>query len=107
MSDLISRQAAIDAIREDMYADRDYMSGLIFEGIEAVLNSLPSAQPEQSVTNCHEKRGAWLHRWSGDRSTWLEQKCSECGVIFEDEPNDFNFCPVCGADMRGGDNAIH
>lgn len=46
MNDLISRQAAIDAIRKDMYADKDYMSAIICEGIENVLNNLPSAQPE-------------------------------------------------------------
>lgn len=46
MSDLISRKAAIDAIRKDMYADKDYMSAMICEGIEDVLNGLPSAQPE-------------------------------------------------------------
>ena len=46
MSDLISRQAAIDAIRKDMYADKDYMSGLICDGIEDVLKNLPSVQPE-------------------------------------------------------------
>ena len=46
MSDLISRQAAIKAIRKDMYADKDYMSAMICEGIEDVLNGLPSADPE-------------------------------------------------------------
>ena len=46
MADLIERQAAIDAIRKDMYADKDYMSGLICDGIEDVLKALPSAQPE-------------------------------------------------------------
>lgn len=32
----------------------------------------------------------------------LEQTCSECGLTFE-EPSgvDYNYCPNCGADMRG------
>lgn len=46
MSDLIDRQAAIDAIRKDMYADKDWMSACICDGIENVLNELPSAKPE-------------------------------------------------------------
>lgn len=36
---------AIDAIRKDMYADKDYMSAIICDGIENVLKALPSAQP--------------------------------------------------------------
>jgi hypothetical protein len=44
--DVISRAAAIDAIRKDMYADKDYMSAVICDGIESVLRGLPSAQPE-------------------------------------------------------------
>ena len=36
-------------------------------------------------------------------------KCSVCGGIFYDGDNDtfdrpYNFCPNCGADMRGGKN---
>lgn len=32
--------------------------------------------------------------------TW---KCSECGCVFEDdyEKPTYNYCPNCGADMRG------
>lgn len=47
MSDLISRTAAIEAIKKDMYADKDYMSAIICEGIENVLNNLPTAEPKR------------------------------------------------------------
>ena len=47
------------------------------------------------------KRGKWIHRWSGCGSVWLEQRCSECGLTLEEEPIDYNYCPKCGADMRG------
>lgn len=43
--------------------------------------------------------GKWIHKWSGDGSTWLEQRCSECGMVMEEEPIDYNFCPMCGARM--------
>lgn len=46
------------------------------------------------------RHGKWIHKWSGCGSVWLEQRCSECGVTFEEEPIDYNYCPNCGADMR-------
>lgn len=49
MIDLISRKAAIKAIRKDMYADKDYMSAMICEGIEDVLNGVPSAEPNEQI----------------------------------------------------------
>ena len=59
MNDLISRQMAIDAIRKDMYADKDYMSAMICDGIESVLRGLPSAQEweekmDEWCTDCKE-----------------------------------------------------
>ena len=30
-----------------------------------------------------------------------EWQCSECGCVFEEEEPTYNFCPNCGADMRG------
>lgn len=32
---------------------------------------------------------------------YYEWKCSECGCVFEDEEPTYNYCPNCGADMRG------
>ncbi len=79
--DLISRQAAIDALR---YAEL----GCELEAIEA----LPSAE---------RKKGEWirLDEYPDDESL----KCSECGVVLEDWTMGafFNYCPNCGADMRG------
>ena len=49
MSDLIERQAAIDALR-------DWYDGMIissFRGIEKVIKALPSAQPEDCDTCKH------------------------------------------------------
>lgn len=41
-----------------------------------------------------EKRGKWID--NGD----CEYLCSECGMSLLFEPH-YNFCPNCGADMRG------
>lgn len=85
--DLISRQAAINAIRKDV------MGGLNYESI---LKSLPSAEPER-------KKGKWIV------SILPKGKliyCSECefGKKIADKRT-YHFCPNCGAPMeRGNEN---
>lgn len=92
MDDLISRQAAIDLMKIALEDDwePDYATDRI--------NDLPSAQPER-------KNGEWIHKPDIylDEQTW---ECSECGepwIFIEGTPseNNANFCPNCGADMRG------
>lgn len=52
-------------------------------------------------------KGEWLEK-KLDNFRMLEAKCSECGWTGIEnydayiDPFDFNFCPNCGADMRGG-----
>lgn len=92
MNDLISRKAAIKAIRKDMYADKDFMSAMICEGIECMLNSVPSAEPP---------RGFWVTIERGEQGYSAgDFRCSICG-----EPNKCYtltaFCPNCGAKMEG------
>ena len=95
MSDLISRQAAIDIVNHVRFG----IQRMAFEIIGVKLLELPSVRPER-------KRGKWI---DGDVETgalniqYTEKICSICGwshslVI----PN--NFCPNCGADMRGEKN---
>lgn len=87
MADLISRQAAIDAIRKDMYADTDYMSDLICVGIADVLNKLPSADVQPV------RHGRW----------GKVNECSECGCQpwYERDIRFLHYCPNCGARMDG------
>lgn len=96
-SDCISRQAAIDALD-------------CINGVEEVLRSLPSAQPER-------KKGIWQEITEGDCSGYdptlagyddpvVGYVCSCCRYGYEKEMMGdtlFNFCPNCGADMRGGE----
>ena len=53
-------------------------------------SDLPSAQPGR-------KKGKWLDNYQ------YGYKCSECGAYLEIDCGDaeMNFCPNCGADMRG------
>lgn len=56
------------------------------------------------------KRGEWIDKgWKGDwqfetdgrGNCWHEYECSECG--FHSKGSKSNFCPHCGARMKGGD----
>ena len=90
MSDLISRQAVIDAL--ELGLENDYVDATEFL---TFIKQLPSAEPEQ-------KKGEWVY--DGIRGRFPACKCSICGHY---ENADWallqgaNFCSNCGAEMRG------
>ena len=91
MSDLISRQAAIDkAVPLNLFG-REVMMVSVSE-----LENLPSAQPER-------KKGKWIitktERGWNCAEYPTEVTCSNCNYI-EDYQKALDFCPNCGADMR-------
>ena len=80
---LIDADAVIDAIKKHACNTQR-----IFDAI----NALPSAQPER-------EKGAWIN---GGRII----RCSKCGTGYAAVKGmksalTYNFCPNCGADMRG------
>ena len=85
MDDLISRQAAIDALngeftvtgRKNAETIRDYISD-----VDKKLRELPSA----------ERHGRWIYLCGLDAF-----ECSVCGRQMV--RNIFNYCPWCGAKM--------
>ena len=110
MSDLISRQAAIDA----MFAG---MPGLMFNDVLKILRTLPSAHPEITLESAIDYLHSigWMQehdRVLTERKTGRWEKvygdhirighrpwtvcCSECGMI----GGGTRYCPNCGADMR-------
>lgn len=56
----------------------------------ATINHMPTIEPER-------KRGKWKKVYEGNG---LRYECDKCGERY---PNayGYNFCPNCGADMRG------
>ena len=95
MDDLISRQAAIDEIKE-IYEWHDNVTK---ERIIEHFKQLPSAQPERKTGQLkYESAYNWF-------------RCNVCRKIYPSEfmqyfdscqyQPGFNFCPNCGADMRG------
>ena len=112
MNDLIYRQAAIDALNDGAELFRRVLDDVDVVGnerekfewglglIESYIDDmkdLPSAQPER-------KRGAWVGVgfYDEDCGHHLWYACDKCSyqTTWHMKPI-FNFCPNCGADMRG------
>lgn len=90
MNDLISRQAAINAVMDEF-------KRVPTTAIRAKtrLESLPAAQPQRM-------RGRWI---KSDTDGFV---CSVCRNGYKMQPTImgepmFEFCPCCGAYMRGGE----
>ena len=56
-------------------------------------------------TDADRPRGEWINKHEWDNG-FLERECSLCGVMkpILMHTAKINFCPNCGADMRGEDN---
>jgi len=114
MDDLISRQAAIDAVEKNACNTQRIMDAV---------NNLPPAQPEPTYEQVEEYcKKRCLHVVTADffentkpqrLGHWIKHidlfdgeqyECSECGVLWEfndgtPEDNEAYFCPKCGTKM--------
>jgi len=118
MDDLISRQAAIDAILavtgnssvRELYehVQEHGLSEMWSGGVNAAIDiiiAVPSAQPER-------KTGRWVERNPQNSPNCRLIECSECGnayivgynIDYDDWIDGRNFCMKCGADLRGWNN---
>ena len=95
-NDLISRQAAIDALA-DMHckSDEDGYVWIIRSDAWARIDALPSAQPERM-------KGKWERHYceDGNPDGWRCDYCDEWYYFGQTLPN---FCPNCGARMTKED----
>lgn len=97
IGDRVFVRGYIDEIRKDTVIIRN--AGGYFGTIpsEVITGELPSAQPER-------KKGEWLPQDHNKRTGYVTTtvyyypKCSECGHTGN---YGMNYCPSCGADMRG------
>ena len=104
MDDLIERQAAIEEINNICPVDTEYDCTLLDRvDVRCALSDLPSAQPDR-------KKGNWIY---GEDEYGIDgYHCDKCGFFvpwdyahkFISYIEDYNFCPSCGADMRGSNN---
>ena len=85
MSEYIDRQKALTAINEFYHDPKVYI----------VLKEIPPADVRPVV------RGEWILKT--DDFDFVDGKCSVCSYTdsFFEENWLYNFCPNCGADMRG------
>ena len=65
----------------------------------AQVDAMPTIEPER-------KTGEWIGTaydgYADGNPVYYEWKCSKCGCIIEEEERPtYNYCPQCGADMRG------
>ena len=103
IGDRIFVRGYIDEIRKDTVIVRN--DGGYFGTILSEVT--PSAQPEQEVEP-ERKTGKW-NGYNADNPDWLRDDgspvfltCSEChGAVMNNGSAHWNFCPNCGADMRG------
>lgn len=86
MSDLIERQAAIDALDKRFDSIPMEQTAEILQ-LRKDLRELPSAQPER-------KKGKWIR----EPNVYGVVYCSECD--YELHTNNTNYCPDCGARME-------
>ena len=78
MSDYISRQAAFEALEK--------------HGVSTTnISRVPIADVRENV------RGEWIFPYEDKKY----KRCSVCGKTFYSIPATSNFCPNCGAEMRG------
>ena len=100
LSDLISRQDAIDRIRKQMEHlrpdtdSRDFIGQSAYTVCIEIVERLPSA----------ERKGKWVWVQYDANPELGNFHCSECHFIpacFNWSRKHLNFCPNCGADMRG------
>ena len=69
---------------------------ILTDEVKEIVNGLPTYSfPDR-------EKGEWISREGTGECFpfWERHKCSKCGKYGE---GTFNFCPNCGADMRGGD----
>lgn len=100
MSDYIKREEVLNAIHElTMYRGTIPFDSVIFN-----INKIPTADVRENV------REEWV-RWyegiehDGYTEYILHYKCPKCGTEYGSHTVKFiNFCPFCGADMRGKQN---
>lgn len=97
MSEYIDREVLTDRLNT-VGLSPDYIRMQVFprEVVERIIFDCPSADVRENI------HGDWI-KTIGESGVLSALRCNKCG--FEDDSySHFNFCPNCGADMRGEQN---
>lgn len=100
------RAADVDKLNRDIVefktslqsTNQDYMTGYI--SALSVVEGMIATLPTLTLADLRPK-GRWGEgvACQTDTGTCYDYTCSECSIVTSRESN---FCPSCGADMRGG-----
>lgn len=121
MTDLISRQAAIEAVHKSIFdffdiCDDDeessmtYKNELLLELNKAITTQIKAVASAQPIEAEPIKHGRWNRVVHSNNS--ITHYCSECGSIFNKgcaDLGEYNYCPNCGArmDAQIGEDKSH
>ena len=76
----------------------------IFESLKTGLEQAINGEVRKiDMATSVRKHGEWVHDiayYDEDGCPCIVSRCSECGEAYPES----NFCPNCGADMRGKNN---
>ena len=112
MDECISRKDAIDALKAIKY-------GLWEIDIPSPGNSTEYKEHHRQIQDMMGVVDNWIDKLSElpsiynnpmiPKGKWLEDNrgyfyCSECGDYPNNQRDKTNYCPICGADMRGGED---
>ena len=102
---------AIEALKQEPYGNaisreevlrmlRACLTGgeIEYQYVKLHIDSIPSVKPQ-------EKIGHWIKLFLTDTSD-IDGQCSECGFIHKfinGHTAQYNYCPSCGAHMKGGE----
>ena len=91
MTDLIDRQALLEQIRATIcsYCDNHKCTECALDNAIFIINTQGNVEP---------KKGEWV---VVDLNGYADDNDIHCGVCFKYAAEKTNFCPHCGADMKG------
>lgn len=97
MDDIISRKKLLRHLSDWQMgeAGRSEAVYTTLDNVIEAVNNMPSAE---------RKKGRWIRHILKKAKVPWGFDCSECGtwfVIGEDTAEGYNYCPNCGAEMRG------
>ncbi|MBQ3945673.1 MAG: hypothetical protein II670_08710 [Alphaproteobacteria bacterium] len=107
MNDYISREAAIEKIKEESILGKGYSYSEIGYHIIDILNDIPAADVQPVKRGVWKKHTVCENRNNGTTHIYEYSEdymaCSNCWHSFNYCDNDterFNYCPNCGALMQ-------
>jgi hypothetical protein len=92
--DLLYEAPAADVVPRELLTASEAARADLGQRLAAAVQKLDKYKAEIAADVAPVNRGRWIRRRN-------ETICSRCRFIYYASRAEFNFCPNCGADMRG------